>query len=657
MIRHIGSSQILVFLATVLIFFLSGCAGNTAAAVPQPLPTRDPGLEQSLERQLGQMSGEAVPIYEEATQSLDAGDYQKSMALYQQVIALAPNFSTAYRRLGYIELSLRNIAEAEQLSRKALSLETNSYNQSSLAMVLLEKNTPKDSQEAYDLASASVGSLPDDEQANTALLLSAAAVNNLAVIRQTNEHLLRIDPGNPLGHYFAGLLAANDGRWEKAEAELLNSQKLGMAPAAVQHALDQGIARNAMISRTLRWGSIACVIWLLGFGILFAAGTSLSRATLQALNNFDPAISFQIQPQEHRIRSMYRAVIAILSSYFYISMPFVLMILFLLVGGLFYLFFLIGSIPIQFALILVIMLFTSLAAVLRSLFIRTKDVPPGRSLERIDAPELWKFVGDIAHKLDVRPVDAIYVVPWVTVAVYETGSILQKMRGTGKRNLILGVGALRGLTQGQLAAILAHEYGHFSNHDTAGGDLAHQVRASLHQLAQRLIQSRATQIFNPLWLFVLGYQRVFLRVALGASRLQEVLADRYAAMAYGSQSFIDGLRNIIWQTIAFPMQADHEIRRSFDLHQPVHDLYDLPLDPKLQGELNRKFEDAIERTTSAYDSHPAPHERIAWIERLHSPHFSLADEQLPALDIVPDPEALKIEMTGQLMKNVRRSTK
>jgi Zn-dependent protease with chaperone function/tetratricopeptide (TPR) repeat protein len=656
MINNLKPFRAYVFLSVLLILLLSGCASKTVEATPSAQPTRDPNVEQTIEKQLQKIDSAAIPVYQEATNALDKGDYEKSKGLYEQVIVIAPGFSTAYRRLGYIELSLNNIERAEELTRKALALEPNSYNQSSLAIILLQKNTPKDSQEAYDLATSAAKSLPDDEQALMALMMSAAAINNLEVVRASNARLLEADPNNPLVHYFAGLLSANDRKWEKAESELLYSQNLGMPSEAVQHALSAGIARNAWIARFLRWSSIAAVFWLLGLGVLFLAGTYLSRATMQALNIMEPAVDFQARPTEHRIRSIYKFVITVLSLFFYISIPFAILLLLVVVGGAFYIFFLIGSIPVQFALILVLMLFASLFAIVRSLFWRMKDVPPGRELKRIDAPELWTLVEDVARKLDVKPVDAIYVTPWAGIAVYERGSILQKLRGTGKRNLILGMGAMPGLTQSQLTAILAHEYGHFSNRDTAGGDLAHQVYASLYQMAQRLFHGGAAQVFNPVWLFVLGYQRIFLRITLGASRLQEILADRYAAVAYGGQNFIEGLQNVIRQGIAFPLQTDYEIRRSFDLNRPIYNLYDLPFEEKLQGEMEKQIDEAMVRTTSQYDSHPAPKERIELIERLRIPYSAVQDNRLPALRLFPNPEELQRELTAQLMINIRKQS-
>ena len=650
---QIKSLRVRILVAMLLCFVLSGCA-KQSVATPPPEPTRDPNSEKPIELQLGKINSDAIPVYQEATQAMDHGDYATSKQLYEQVIAMAPNFSTAYRRLGYIELNLNNIARAEELTRKALDLEPQSYNQSSLAIILLQKNTAKDSQEAFDLATLAVKSMPEDEQALMALMMSAGAINNLEVAQTANAQLLKVEPNNPLAHYFAGLLAANNRKWEKAESELLYSQTLGMPANSVQQVLNSGIARNAMIARVLRWSAIAMVVWLLGLGALFVIGTYLSQATMRAIHKTEPVVNFQVSTGERKIRSVYKLVISILSVFFYISIPFVILLLFVVVGGAFYLFFLIGSIPIQFALILVLTLFASLFSIIRALFSRTKEVPPGRELKRIEAPELWLLVEDVARKLEVKPVDAIYLTPWASIAVYEKGSILQKLRGTGGRNLILGMGALPNLTQGQLTAILAHEYGHFSNRDTAGGDLAHQVYASLIQMAQRLFRSGAARIYNPVWLFVLGYQRIFLRITLGASRLQEILADRYAAIAYGSQNFIEGLQSIVRQGIAFPLQADYEIRRSFDLKQPIYNLYDLPPQEKLQGELEKQVEEAMSRATSQYDSHPAPKERIELIERLRVPYSPIQDNRLSALRLFPNPEELQRELTAQVMKNIRR---
>ena len=190
-----------------------------------------------------------------------------------------------------------------------------------------------------------------------------------------------------------------------------------------------------------------------GPGGLVLTGIMLSKATLKALNASQADLNTQISPRERKIRSIYRTIIIILSLYFYISISFVIILLLLVVGVVFYIFGMIGTIPIYFVGILLIMLFGSFFAILRSIFSRKKDQIPGRALSRMDAPELWKLVEDVAHRLEVQPVESIQITPDAGIGVYEKGSIMKKMRGKGKRKSAAWHGSLRRPTQGGFAGI------------------------------------------------------------------------------------------------------------------------------------------------------------------------------------------------------------
>ena len=236
----------------------------------------------------------------------------------------------------------------------------------------------------------------------------------------------------------------------------------------------------------------------------------------------------------------------------------------------------------------------------------------------------------------------------------ERGGIWKKLRGAGQRILVLGLGALPGMTQREFQAILAHEYGHFSNRDTAGGNLAGPVRASLHQMAYGLVAAGQARWYNPAWLFVNGFYRIYLRITLGASRLQEILADRYAAVAYGAANLIRGLRHIIHQDLAFRASVDSEIKEAVDKKRELQNLYSLP--PPADPEFPRKLADAeaelLSRPTSPYDSHPAPSDRIALLERLGSPGETDAGAE-PVWHLFQDPDALQAEMTEKIEAIVR----
>jgi Zn-dependent protease with chaperone function len=210
------------------------------------------------------------------------------------------------------------------------------------------------------------------------------------------------------------------------------------------------------------------------------------------------------------------------------------------------------------------------------------------------------------------------------------------------------------MTQGQFKAILAHEYGHFSNRDTAGGNLAHQVRISMHRMAYSLIINGQARWYNPAWLFVNGFYRIFLRITLGASRLQEILADRYAAIAYGVQNFVDGLIHIVRQSLTFNVQASHEVELATKLRRDLSNLYTLPpLESDLmKGKLEARIKEVMSRPTSPYDSHPAVRERIALVQQLEVSKVGESPE--PVWDLLPNTETLQREMTAIVQANVKR---
>lgn len=74
-----------------------------------------------------------------------------------------------------------------------------------------------------------------------------------------------------------------------------------------------------------------------------------------------------------------------------------------------------------------------------------------------------------------------------------------------------------------------------------------------------LYMSGAAQWYNPAWLLINALYRIFLRVSQGASRLQEVLADRWAAIICGPQAFSEGLTHVIRQSIEFRLLSNIEI--------------------------------------------------------------------------------------------------
>ena len=129
----------------------------------------------------------------------------------------------------------------------------------------------------------------------------------------------------------------------------------------------------------------------------------------------------------------------------------------------------------------------TLATIVLSLVVRAKTEDLGVPVTTDEMPELRGLARAVAHRLNNRPVDAIFLTPGAEIGVLERGSLLRTMvRDQGQRGLIVGMGALSGLTLGHLRAIFAHEYGHFNQRGTVGGDFVRLVQRSLNRIAINL---------------------------------------------------------------------------------------------------------------------------------------------------------------------------
>lgn len=644
-----------LFVPLLLILTL---ASPGLAQGPPPQPTRDMAAEQQILDRLAQANPDAVPIFKAATEAMDRRDLAVAKAGYEKVLALAPNFTDAERRLSYVELENGNYATALEHAGRAYDKEHSPWNELALADVLLAQ--PDRAQRTLALPHArwvADQALLTDFHAQWTLFQAALASGDAATAHVAIERMLTIDPNHPFGHYAQATMAIVDKQPSTASAELDRAEALGMSPQAIARLradLDNGPLN--INKRWYRLGGSAIAAWLLVGGALFVVGIVLSRQTLAVVNRYETKGQFTVNSAEGRLRALYKGVIALASVYFYVSIPFLILSVIAVYGGILYVLFSIGFIPIQLTVILVVVAFLSVLAVLRSLFVRIRDTEPGRPLTREEAPHLWQVVADVAKHVDSRPVDAIYITPGTEIAVMERGNLWRKMRGTAQRCLILGLGVLPEMPLPQFQAILAHEYGHFSNRDTSGGTLAGQVQMSIMQLAEGLIRRRLAVWYNPAWLFVNGFYRLFMRATRGASRLQEVLADRYAALAYGADNLIEGLLFIVRRDLSFDWQADYQIRLALQLDRRLANLYALP-EPTVndaQREIEAAYAKIMERETSLYDTHPSVKDRIALLRRLpQAPHegAELSDVQ----DLLPSYDALALEMTRIVEARARKA--
>jgi Zn-dependent protease with chaperone function len=301
-----------------------------------------------------------------------------------------------------------------------------------------------------------------------------------------------------------------------------------------------------------------------------------------------------------------------------------------------------GRLPVQLILALVVMTAITLYAMIKSLFVKLRIEDPGRVLSRDEAPGLWALTVEVANAIGTRPVDEIRITPGTEVAVYERGTRKEKATDTAERILILGTGVLNGFRVDAFRAVLGHEYGHFSNRDTAGGEIALRVNHDMMVMAHAIIASGQATHLNLAFQFLRVYHFLFRRISHGASRLQEVLADRVAAMQYGAEAFEEGLRHVIRRSTEFAFLMQRESQPALATNGTVSNLYDLS--PEEASSVEEMVEKTLAGPTTDDDTHPCPNDRFKLVRDVISAR-SIPDDAM-VWDLFADRDAITGEMTS-----------
>ena len=218
---------------------------------------------------------------------------------------------------------------------------------------------------------------------------------------------------------------------------------------------------------------------------------------------------------------------------------------------------------------------------------------------------------------------------------------------------MLGTGVLSGFRTQAFRAVLAQEYGHFTHRDTAGGDIALRVNIDMMNFALAMARSGHAVWWNLGFQFVRIYHFLFRRISHGASRLQEVLADRMAAVKYGAGAFEEGLRHVIRRSVEFSFAANREISLAVEGGRALHNLYDLSV--VAENAVEEEIEKALNRSTSEDDTHPSPADRFRLVRQIRSE--SRPSDASMVWDLFQNREALTQEMSAVIDQAIVRSGK
>lgn len=626
---------------------------SASAAVAQP-PQRDMEKEQRIWQELQTIAPNMVETFKAATAALDKNDFAQAVRLYEVVYKKAPNFDVVMRRLGgSLVLSGRKL-EGFGLLEAAVKKKESPENLISLAQALAlpsDGSQPRreDLERALPLTRHAVDLYQGNDPSYVLLwAMISLKTGRLEYVRQATARLLKEHADLMETHYFSAWVAVADKNWRQVEAEVKQAQAMGLSVDAAEEVLDAaGLRRHTTAWRYAYYTLYAVGAWLVGLELLFVLGRVFSKKTLRWLETSDP--NTVAASGQEQLRKYYRWLINVAGAYYYVSIPIILFLVLAVTAAVLYAIFMLNYIPIKIVLLLIFGALMTIYSLVRSLFVKIESDDPGRTLGESEAPELWALTREVAQAVSTRPVDEIRITPATEMAVYERGSFRERAQDRGHRVLVLGIANLNGFELNAFRAVLAHEYGHFRHRDTAGGDVALRVNNDIMKFALALAHSGQAVWYNVAFQFLRVYHFIFRRISHGATRLQEVMADRVAAINYSPQAFEEGLRHVIRRQVEFEDVAYWEITDAAKSRRSLQNLYELPVSNEIR--IEEKINEVIARQTSEDDTHPAPAERFRLASRV-----AFTGELSPSRmvwDLFADRAALTDEMSALISRLVR----
>lgn len=180
-------------------------------------------------------------------------------------------------------------------------------------------------------------------------------------------------------------------------------------------------------------------------------------------------------------------------------------------------------------------------------------------IKRDQEPRLFQLIDELVKEVGTKFPKKVYLTAEVNASVFYDSSFWSMFLPVQK-NLVIGVGLVNGITELELRAILAHEFGHFSQRSMKVGSYVYNVNQVIYNM---LYQNESLDDVINRWSSISGYFGIFMLIAvkiiqgiqwilkkvynvvnlsyMGLSREMEFHADEIAAHVAGPTPLKDSL--------------------------------------------------------------------------------------------------------------------
>jgi Zn-dependent protease with chaperone function len=325
---------------------------------------------------------------------------------------------------------------------------------------------------------------------------------------------------------------------------------------------------------------------------------------------------------------------------------------------------------------------------IKFLFKRTHTDYSGKfELTESDQPELFAFINKLTIETKAPKPKRIFITADVNAGVFYSSSFWS-MFFPVKKNLQIGLGLVNTVNISEFKAVMAHEFGHFSQRSMKFGSYVYNLNKVIYNMLfdndsyGKLLNTwaRMHAVFRLMaWIninLIKGIQFILKEVYvivnktyLGLSREMEFHADAVAAYVSGSNHVITSLKRIeigqicysslieYWnlklgkneRSLNFYPQHLEVIRHFADEHDLVSDAYGLPLINKglaVIGSSQISIDDQ-------WSSHPSTEDRESHLQNTNLETITLNE---PAWLLFRNPEQLQLQLTDQTYLGANTNT-
>jgi len=300
-------------------------------------------------------------------------------------------------------------------------------------------------------------------------------------------------------------------------------------------------------------------------------------------------------------------------------------------------------------------------------------------------PGLFSLIESIVTQINTNFPKKVYLSAEVNAAVFYDSSFWSMFLPV-RKNLQIGMGLLNCVTVSELEAILAHEFGHFSQRSMKLGSYVYNVNRVIHNM---LFDNESYQNMMKSWAGISAYISIFVNLAaaiiqgiqiilrkmyeivninyLALSREMEFHADAVAATVAGSQPLISSLMRLeladeslntvfdYYNTkIATAEKTENFYPQQYFVLKFIAEKNALPVVeglPQVSSEHFKRFKKSRLVLKDQWSSHPGTEERVSRIRMFNKPVKQL--QQGIAVNLLRDKENLQQQITAYMFRTIQ----